>query len=232
MYHVTRLVVRSIGVLLLLECIFRDPEFDRRGTSFTFHADAALRVPGLLERDHAFVRVREGDISIGLLASVHETNDNRCSDVQPSGVIRAWAMEYAVDQVNARLDLLPNITLGFVQMDDCWNDLKALEVAVYFAANDECPGSMSGDCNSGASDRDCTLYRSYHVVGVLGPSNSAMSMAVSQFFGTFHIPVLSLYATNNALSDKTEYPYFMRLVPPNIRQEQLVLEVCLTKKPS
>jgi hypothetical protein len=225
MGHVILVITRLFWMWLMLEWLLYNPEIDHRRTPFKFYVDAVLRVPGLLKRDHTFARVREGDVNIGLLASIHETIDNRCFDVQSSGVMRAWAMEFAVDEVNARPDLLPNVTVGFVQLDDCWNDLKALEVAVYFAANDACAGVISDNCSSEAKHRDESLYRSYNVVGVLGPSNSAMSTAVTQFLGTFHIPVLSLYATNNALSDKTEYPYFMRLVPPNIKQEQLLLQV-------
>ena len=36
---------------------------------------------------------------------------------------------------------------------------------------------------------------------------------------------MAVYATANALSDKTQYPFFMRLVPPESGQQQMILEV-------
>jgi hypothetical protein len=206
--------------------ILCDVLFDNRPTGcghpFVFQVDAALHVPGLLERSHAYSRVREGDINIGMLISVHDSANGQCTDLLSFGVIGSYVMEFAIDEVNARSDLLPNITLGFVQLDDCWNDLKALEVSISLVKNYD--DTYSG--NKKFNDRRRSPFQSYDVVGVLGPLDSPMSMAVSQFLGAFQIPMLAFGATNNALSDKVEYPYFMRLAPPDIKQEQIQLEVC------
>jgi Receptor family ligand binding region len=225
MQLVIRLIIQSAGVWLLMTWFFGD-HFENLRMPLVYHVDAAWCVPGLLERDHSFARVREGDVNVGMLSSIHETTHGRCSDFLTNGVIRSWVMEFALDEVNARQDLLPNITVGFVQVDDCWNDLKALEVAVQFTTvNDEADKVLNCSGSNVAKGTGTAALRSYNVVGVLGPSNSAMSMVVSQFLSTLRIPLLSLYATNNALSDKTKYPYFMRLVPPDIRQEQIILQV-------
>jgi len=171
----------------------------------------------LLDRAHSFKKVFEADVNIGLLVSVHDDpgDNGSCSELLPDGVILSEAMSFAVNQISSRYDLLPNVTIGYIQMDDCWNDLQALKVAVYLVNDDD--ASVCGN--------DDLYFQSYDVVGILGPSNSAMSVAVSKFLGTFQIPVMSLYATNNALSAKTEYPFFMRLASPDIRQEQLLLQV-------
>ena len=165
----------SLNFLLLLSV------FDRRLVPVPL-ADAVLRAKSLLERDHPFKKVREGDVNIGLLVSVHDDdpdNDGRCSELLPAGVIRSQARTCAVNQINRRQDLLPNVTIGYVQMDDCWNDLKALEVAVYLVGDD------GSECsNVTAIGGDDIIFRSYDVVGVLGPSNSAMSVAVSKFLPT------------------------------------------------
>jgi ABC-type branched-subunit amino acid transport system substrate-binding protein len=67
--------------------------------------------------------------------------------------------------------------------------------------------------------------RSFDVAGVIGPLLSTVAVAVSQVLSVFHIPVLGLKSTANTLSDKTQYPYFMRIVPPDLAEERAMLEV-------
>jgi hypothetical protein len=183
--------------------------------------DAELRVPGLLRRQFAFSRVSEADVNIGLTLSVHQSadDDDRCGIVMPSYVLWSWAMQFAVEQINARNDLLPNVTLGFVQMDDCYNALKSLEVSVYFV-EDDCAENCN--INNGSSS---PFYRSYNVAGIIGPLDSGTSVTISPYLGTLYVPQLAIYATANALSDKAKYPFFMRLVPPESGQQQTLLQV-------
>ena len=49
------------------------------------------------------------------------------------------AFRWAIDQVNAKTDLLSNITLGFAVLDDCGRDLTALAKALYLVPPDENP---------------------------------------------------------------------------------------------
>jgi hypothetical protein len=192
--------------------------------------DAELQVPGLLDRMYPISRVREADVNVGLIVSIHQTaaSDARCDDLRPGGVIQALAMQFAVDEINERDDLMPNVTLGFVQLDDCWDSLKALEASVYFV-KDNCGGGggyggnvashnvSSGDTNS--------FFQSYEVIGIIGPEDSETSITISPYLGTFRIPHMAVYATANSLSDKARFPYFMRLVPAESGQQQMLLEV-------
>lgn len=186
---------------------------------------AILHVPGMRNRNH-FAHVREADVNIGHLVSIHRTENNICTSVKKDAVLRYKAMEYAVDEINQRTDLLPNITVGFVQLDDCWNALKALDVAVYFVKDDDDEQSDDRCQTLTINATDGSTYpRTFKVVGVIGPSNSGMSTSVAKFLGTFQLSLMSLYATANTLSDKTQYPYFMRLVPPDIAEEASLIEV-------
>jgi hypothetical protein len=183
--------------------------------------DAELRVPGLLDRQFPFSRVREADVNIGLILSAHQSadGDSRCGVVMPSNVLWSWAMQFAVEQINARNDLLPNVTLGFVQLDDCFSALKALEVSVYFVEDD-----CAENCNANNGSVN-SFYQSYNVAGIIGPLDSGTSVTISPYLGTFDVPQMAIYATANALSDKAKYPYFMRLVPPESGQQHMLLEV-------
>jgi vomeronasal 2 receptor len=186
---------------------------------------AVLRVPGMRNRNH-FAYVREGDINIGHLVSIHGTTKGVCTGIKKDAVLRYKAMEYAVDEINKRQDLLPNVSVGFVQMDDCWNGLKASEAVIYFV-KDDTDDQANGSCDTlTVNSTDGGRYpRSFDVVGVIGPSNSGISTSVAKFLGAFNLSLMSLYATANTLSDKTQYPYFMRLVPPDLAEEVTLIEV-------
>ena len=175
--------------------------------------EGELIVPGLLVRPYPFSFVSERDINLGLLANIHVLDGNgKCSIISPSGMLGSLSMRLAVEHINERNDILPNVTLGYVQMDTCSDPLKALEVSVYFVKDKK--NTTLTNC------RDCVFnssydsrFQSYDVIGPIGPSNSAQSVVVSPFMGTFRIPVMAISATANSLSDKMIYPYFLRLMP-------------------
>lgn len=60
---------------------------------------------------------------------------------------------------------------------------------------------------------------------MVGPSISTLVVAVAKVLGTFQIPVIGLVATANTLSDKTEYPYTMRMEVTDLAVERALLEV-------
>lgn len=183
-----------------------------------------VRQPPNLGNRTQFVYVREAEVTIGQLVSIHWMDDNKqCTGLFTQEVIRAKAFEFAIDQINKREDLLPNITVGFVQLDDCFNELMALEVGIYLMNNEYDVSLLSHDRYHKPTTVGNSLFST--IVGVLGPMSSGMSIPVSQYLGTFHVPAIALYATANELSDKTKYPYFMRLVPPDFSEEKVIIEV-------
>lgn len=185
---------------------------------------ATVRQPPGLGNRTQFVYIRDGDVSIGHMVSIHTMDDKQqCTKLIPLEVLRSKAVEFAIDQINKREDLLPNITVGFVQLDDCFNDLKALEVAIYLINNELDDGRQLNNSYQRPTTDSNTLYST--MVGVLGLLTSFTSISVSQYLGTFHVPVMSVLATVNELSDKMKYPYFMRLVPPDINEARVMIEV-------
>lgn len=186
-------------------------------------------IPGLRDRNN-FHFSREGDIKIAHFASVHEQDSNgRCSKLLTAGVVQSEVLKFAIVMVNNRSDLLPNITLGFHSLDDCWNGQKALEVSVYLVHNFMRREGVAEDTNGTncpkANGQGQGEWPVPSIAGALGPSNSPMSVSVAPYFGVFDVPVMSLYATSDDLSDKTRYEYFLRLVPPDSFQERTLLEI-------
>ena len=174
-----------------------------------------------------FAYVSNADVNIGHYVNIHNLDSNkRCTILYRNRLPVYKAVDFAVHQINQQQDLLPNVTLGFVQLDDCLNALKALEVTPYFIPEKESDPQprprcevLTGNTTGGG------LVEPYDVVGVLGPLTSIVSVAVAQILGTFEIPMVSTYATANSLSDKSQYPYFLRLVPSDMAEEKTIIEV-------
>jgi Receptor family ligand binding region len=184
----------------------------------------SVRQPIGLRNRTQFVYVQDAEVSIGHLVSIHEMNDEgQCTVLIPQEVVRSKAMEFAVGQINKRMDILPNITVGFVELDDCYNELTALEIAVYLINNNFHTGRQLNERHGRPTAGNDSMFST--MVGVLGPLTSVLSVAVSQYLGVFHVPIMAIYATANELSDKTNYPYFMRLVPPDFDEEKVIIEV-------
>ena len=78
---------------------------------------------------------RPGDLIIGVVLSLHSYDkDVLCSDVvrKLDALQRLESIVFAVEEINNRSDLLPNVTLGFTILDDCSNEQTALARALHF----------------------------------------------------------------------------------------------------
>ena len=93
-------------------------------------ATASPQVPKLSGECYA----KEGDLNIGFFHPIRGVGDDfLCSDrlFSASRVIHVESFVYAINVINSRRDLLPNITLGFVIVDSCKRDLTALARSLY-----------------------------------------------------------------------------------------------------
>ena len=96
----------------------------------------AFSVPGL-ELD-AYIEV--GDINIGVLMPIGTMSPKRLCRTKwlsPERFQLIEATPYVVKQTNRRTDLLPNITLGFVVMDNCHRDITSLGKSMAFLSEGE-----------------------------------------------------------------------------------------------
>lgn len=188
----------------------------------------SVSVPGLSSCDKAMIAA-PGDINFGFMNTVRYSGDNmRSCDilVRASCATSLEILKFALRDLNKRTDILPNITVGYVAVDDCGAPIRALEVCEYFVsyiANDN-----SNKCaNFSRNDMDdATSRNSSGVVAVIGPGSSASASLASSFLSIFQIPHVSTFATSDLLSDKTIYEYFLRLVSPDTFQIRAILDLC------
>ena len=123
------------------------------------------------------------------------------------------AMAFAINEVNRRKDLLPNVTLGFEIWDHGWSEEIAVGIALSLLQN-------SPSDQSNWPDRK-------KLVGIVGPETSAISVIVSKITQIYQIPLVSHWATSNELSNKARFPFFLRTVPPDQLQAGVIVDLLL-----
>ncbi|KAJ7995379.1 hypothetical protein DPEC_G00243960 [Dallia pectoralis] len=134
---------------------------------------------------------QEGDFVLGGLFEVHfftlfpelsftsEPLQPSCEGFTTFGYKQAETMAFAVDEINKRSDLLPNISLGYQLYDNC------LRLGVAFRA------AMS--LASGSQEKfllDETCSGSPPVLGIVGDPGSTHAIAISSILGLFKVPMV------------------------------------------
>ncbi|XP_077992048.1 extracellular calcium-sensing receptor-like [Glandiceps talaboti] len=165
---------------------------------------------------------QHGDIMIGGLFSFHsriKISDNSlqsgpiqetCTSFDYKGFRRSQAMIYAIEEINRRNDILPNISLGYEIRDTCSAVSKSLQGAIDFVASLETEEEGLGDGR---------------VLAVVGASNSATSVPVASVMGIVNIPMISYSSTSRLLSDRILYKSFFRTVPSDASQAVAMAEL-------
>uniref|UniRef100_A0A8C5RAE9 G-protein coupled receptors family 3 profile domain-containing protein n=1 Tax=Leptobrachium leishanense TaxID=445787 RepID=A0A8C5RAE9_9ANUR len=100
------------------------------------------------------------------------------------------AMMFAVEEINARPDLLPNVTLGFQSFDSCATVKRSVEGTLWMLSS----GNKS-ILNYQWQDKAL-------LAGIVGDSGSTRSMQMVSYF-----------ATSPILSNRHKFPSFFRTIP-------------------
>ena len=166
--------------------------------------------------------IDEGIIVLGGLFPIHESSDRntreRCGDITTYGLEEAMAMVYAVELINADSDVLPNIKLGFEIYDTCSTDSTALNASLQF---------LPEMCLATGNTSDSQLIAG-QFSGIVGPALSAVAVPVATFMDLFNTPQISFSATADLLSDKNDFTYFFRTVPPDSGQVMAMYDMIRT----
>ena len=161
-----------------------------------------------------------GDVIIGGMLPMYPGGQPCGSSLLMPGVeiVEMWV--YAVEAINRRNDVLPNVTLGLEIRNDCGNQDVALWTAMTMmspSGNQEfeeiCPKQNRSDPKS--------------LIGIVGPSRSTTSSVAARVGRLNRIPVISFAATSDELSDSSEFPYFLRTVPSDNFQAGAILDLLL-----
>ncbi|XP_057297749.1 G-protein coupled receptor family C group 6 member A-like [Hydractinia symbiolongicarpus] len=66
-----------------------------------------------------------------------------------------------------------------------------------------------------------------HHIGIIGPASSAASQRASVLLADEHLVMISYAATSPVLSSKTDYPDFLRTIPSDTFQVQVIMDLIL-----
>ena len=102
------------------------------GCLLVLNATAILRYPGT-DGVNRSVLAFEADINIGLLSS-QPCGPDVINLMSKCGVFESF--KYALTILNNRVDVLPNITLGYVALADCMNPVRGLGLSAYFVSEE------------------------------------------------------------------------------------------------
>ncbi|MGH0140290.1 UNVERIFIED_CONTAM: hypothetical protein FKN15_046071 [Acipenser sinensis] len=169
---------------------------------------AKYSVPGM---------VQNGDVMIGGVFPVHRTDEfkNLPFTTEPAPLLcdersYRWiqAMMFAVDEINDSHELLPNVKLGYAVYDTCDSIAKAVEGT--FAL-------VTGEDNYIPNYR-CHLNSS--LAAVIGESSSSISIAMARILGIYQYPQISYFSSIPILSDKQQFPSFLRTIPSDTFQSK------------
>lgn len=173
--------------------------------------------------------IEEGDINIGVILSIHSSNSLfNCTDniEDIRNVQNVEALSFAVREINKDADILPNVTLGFVMLDDCQSQSIALSRAIQFMPRDIRENKDNTLPEKRITSETTEPERTfYDVIGVIGSYTSKLSIVVANVLSLFKLPQISHTATSDVLSDKSRFPYFFRMVPPDRYQVKAIVNL-------
>uniref|UniRef100_F7B4I5 G-protein coupled receptors family 3 profile domain-containing protein n=1 Tax=Xenopus tropicalis TaxID=8364 RepID=F7B4I5_XENTR len=110
------------------------------------------------------------------------------------------ALVFAVEEVNANPEILPNITLGYHIFDTCNTLRRAAQGTLWILS-----GGQEIIPNYYCAGGD-------PLAGVIGECGSTPSIIMAQILGLYRYPQISYFATNPILSDRSQFPSFFRTI--------------------
>ena len=189
-----------------------------------------------------------GDVKLGALFPIHIRGEP-CENIQKEdGIQPLEAMIFALNEINANQNILPNISLGVSAFDSCDNPIHASEDAVPLLKgfitrklNLTCNlnGTLitrkrrHGTRRDGEHENDMLTKIPKNdkwscgdnIVGLIGPQTTAVTLTLANFGRVFRVPQVSYLATSTRLSDTKEFPYFFRTVPSDYHQANAIVEL-------
>ncbi|XP_051874574.1 vomeronasal type-2 receptor 1 [Pristis pectinata] len=168
-----------------------------------------------------------GDVMIGGMFPIHyrvvSINSSSSTSPQSSGCegfnFRAFrwarAMIHAINEVNQDDSILPGIQLGYTIYDSCFTISKAVEgTLTYLTGQDEAVPNYR--CGSGAP-----------LAVLIGAGGSALSVATARILGLYYFPQVDYSASCSILSDKFQFPSFIRTIPSDTFQSTAMAKLVM-----
>uniref|UniRef100_A0A672N3V9 G-protein coupled receptors family 3 profile domain-containing protein n=1 Tax=Sinocyclocheilus grahami TaxID=75366 RepID=A0A672N3V9_SINGR len=124
----------------------------------------------------------------------------------------ACTMIFAIEEINKNQNILPNHTLGYEIFNACGFS-NILQSAL----------SLSNGQDVVTDELNCTKVDT--VQAIIGHSGSTPTIGFARITGRFRIPVISHFATCACLSNRKEFPSFLRTIPSDYYQSRALAQL-------
>ncbi|KAM8920914.1 extracellular calcium-sensing receptor-like [Pelodytes ibericus] len=109
-------------------------------------------------------------------------------------------MVYAIMEINMLRNFLPNITLGFKLYDSCYNEVRSL-IGTTWILSGQKDIVPNYNCHKGTMP-----------AAIVGDMPSKASIPIARILGLYRYPQVSYASAHPSLSDKLQFPSFMRTI--------------------
>ncbi|XP_078515293.1 extracellular calcium-sensing receptor-like [Lissotriton helveticus] len=123
------------------------------------------------------------------------------------------AMIFAIKEINENHDLLPNITLGFRIFDSCMTERRAVQGLLDLLYGERMTAPRN-QCQPRPP-----------LAGIIGEQYSTLSVPMARIMGVLHYPQISQGSVLSTLSDKLQFPSFLRTVPSSTFQNLAIAQL-------
>lgn len=151
-----------------------------------------------------------GDVYIVGIAPVHNKGDSplKCGTIKRSGVDIVEVIRFAVDDSKTKL----SAKIGVIVIDSC-NDPQIIQEKILIL-------NRLGVYVDGQY-----IFVKDKIIGYIGGWSSDVSKSVAEITSRLKYPQISYASTAAALSDRSKYPYFLRVPSSDRKQAQSILEI-------
>ena len=160
-----------------------------------------------------------GDIYVvGVVPIFQSSGSHECGVISDnSGYQMAESIRYAVQKVNEKSgdysNFFPELKVGTIIINSCMNPAVAQRKIYDLHTN----GISIGN--------NTVLKVNDKVIGYVAEYTSTVSIAVASTLSFLQYVQISYASTSPALSDRSKFPYFMRVVTPDDAQAKALVEV-------
>ncbi|XP_059358699.1 taste receptor type 1 member 1-like [Carassius carassius] len=166
----------------------------------------------------------EGDYLLGGLFALHEidlvtpvfnpeTTECFRHNFSKSGYQMMQVMRFAVEEINNSTTLLPNVSLGYELFDHCSNTRNFHSVLSFISKN----GSIN-------PKEKLNNYQP-KVIALTGPYGSPRAISVAPLITMDLIPMVNYGASSYVLSNKLQYPSYVRTLPSNKDLIKMIIHI-------
>nr|XP_055024897.1 taste receptor type 1 member 1-like [Misgurnus anguillicaudatus] len=166
----------------------------------------------------------DGDYLLGGLFPIHESEHAaplftpeaiECSrqTFSNSGYKMFQVMRFAVEEINNSSTLLPNVSLGYEVFDHC-SDTKNFPSVFSFISQ-----------NGSIKPKEKLNSHQTKVIALTGPYGNTRTINIAPLITMDLIPMVNYGATSYTLSNKLQYPSFIRTIPSNKDLIQMIIHI-------